>query len=455
MLVFMIVKNSILNKEIYIDSINSNFSIDKNELEYNPYLTNYDYINLNFDDYKTSSIVFCINLSNGCNLKCDYCFNSKKTGESINFSDVKRFLDLCFKNFPDKEKYYVDLSGKGEPLLFLKSILDIKKYCEEISNKINREVLVSFVCNGTLLTKEVAELLQRKGILFGVSLDGNELIHNKHRKTKDGNDTYKTIIDNVNSIPNHEYVGCATTLTKDVFSLIDSIKELSKTFNTIGYKPARNCNESFDEDSIDLWLKEYDKLTLFLLEETTKGNDKIIKTLLNGDDYFGKFIKRIILNQRCLIRCDGGLSRLTLNDDGNIYICPSACDYKKFKVGNLNFIDFNKQSELFDTQMKRIECSGCSVKYICGGECLIEKTLSNGNNKLMCKYKKHLILLAMYFVITLQSKNNFEFMKLLDFTKEVGSRNKLDKELDKFLKEHPEYNFIEGKKVFDSLTRKY
>ena len=46
-------------------------------------------------------------------------------------------------------------------------------------------------------------------------------------------------------------------------------------------------------------------------------------------------------------------------------------------------------------------------------------------------------------------------MKLLGFTKEVGSRNKLDKELDKFLKEHPEHNFIDGKKVFDNLNKKY
>ena len=61
----------------------------------------------------------------------------------------------------------------------------------------------------------------------------------------------------------------------------------------------------------------------------------------------------------------------------------------------------------------------------------------------------------MYFDITLQNKNIFEFMKLLDFTKEVRSRNKINKELDIFLKEHPEYNFIEGKKIFDNLNKKY
>ena len=451
----MIIEEKILDLDIYIESSNGNFSIYKYILENNFYANNYDYVNLSFYDYNTSSMVFCINLSNGCNLKCDYCFNSNKNGKSINLNTIKQYLDLCFNTYPNKEKYYVDLSGKGEPLLFLKTILEVKEYCETISNKINREILVSFVCNGTLLTKEVADILQKRGILFGVSLDGNEFIHNKHRRTIDNKETYKDIIDNVNNIPHHEYVGCATTLTKDVFSLVDSLKELSNTFNTVGYKPARNCDEAFDENSIDLWLEEYNKLTLFLIEESLKGNHKYLKTLLNGDDYFGKFIKRIILNQRCLIRCDGGLSRLTLNDDGNIYICPSSIEYEEFKVGNLNLIDYSAQSKLFDIQMNRNYCKDCSVKYICGGECLIEKTLSKGNNKLMCKYKKHLILLAMYFVITIQNKNNFEFMKLLDFTKEVGSRNKLDKELDKFLKEHTEYNFIEGKKVFDTLNKKY
>jgi len=451
----MIIIEKIFDKEIFIDSSNSNFSDDKNEIYNNVFSRNFDYMKPNFSDYKTSSAVFCINLSNSCNLKCDYCFNSNKTGKCIDFKDIKEFIDLCFKIFPNKDKYYVDLSGKGEPLLFLKSILDIKKYCEEISNKINREILVSFVCNGTLLTKEIAELLQKKGILFGVSLDGNESIHNKHRKTIDGKDTYKDIIDNVDNIPHHEYVGCAATLTKDVFSLVNSLKELSKIFNTIGYKPARNCNESFDDKSIDLWLKEYDKLTLFLLEETIGGNIKFIKTLLNGDDYFGKFIKRIISNQKCLIRCDGGLSRLTLNENGNIYICPSACDYDEFNVGNLNYIDVNKQSKIFDDQMNRGDCNGCSVKYICGGECLIEKKLSKGNNKLMCKYKKHLILLAMYFVILLKKENYCEFNNLFEFVKEVNSRNRIDKELDSFLKKHPEYNFIEGKKVYDDITKKY
>ena len=451
----MISENRILDKVIYINSVNSNFSVRKEDILNDYSSLNFDLIKYQLENYQTSFATFCINLSNACNLKCDYCFNDSKNGESISLDKVKTFLDTCFKSFPYKDKYFVDLSGKGEPLLFLDKILKIKEYCIEVSNRINKEVLVSFVCNGTLLLNEVASILQTNGIMFGVSLDGNEYIHNLHRKTISGEDTYSTIINNVKSIKHHEYVGAATTLTKDVFSLVDSLKELSEVFNTVGYKPARNCDEAFTEESIDKWLIEYEKLTLFLLDECLKNNDKYIKILLNGDDYFGKFIKRILTGVRAHLRCDGGLSRVSLDNNDNVYICPSAFNNEEFKVGNINNISLEAQRKIFDEQISKSHCFSCPVKYICGGECLIEKRLVNGNNKLMCKYKKHLILLAMYFALTLIEKNYPMFVHLASFTRSTFVRYRKDEELDKFLKENPKYNFTEGKKVFDSLYKKY
>ena len=44
---------------------------------------------------------------------------------------------------------------------------------------------MQLVSNGTLLNPIIIDILQKNGILFGVSLDGNELIHDKLRKSKD------------------------------------------------------------------------------------------------------------------------------------------------------------------------------------------------------------------------------------------------------------------------------
>ena len=451
----MICKEKILDKVIFINSSNANFSNDEKDLINDYYSLNFDLIKYQFENYQNSSATFCVNLSNACNLNCDYCFNDKKNGTSIDLDKIKKYLDTCFNYFPNKDKYFVDVSGKGEPLLFLDKILKIKEYCINISNRIGKEVLVSFVSNGTLLSTEIASVLQKNGILFGVSLDGNEYVHNLHRKTNKGEHTYQTIINNVKNIKHHEYVGAATTLTKDVFSLVDSIKELGEVFNTVGYKPARNCLEAFDSESINRWLVEYDRLTLFLLDECIKGNDKYIKILLNGDDYFGKFIKRILVGLKAHIRCDGGLSRVSLDDNDLVYICPSAFGNDDYVVGDINHIDLEKQRKLFDEQISKSNCGNCSVKYFCGGECLIEKRLVNGNNALMCKYKKHLILLGMYFVLELVDKNYPMFVHIRQFAQSTLVRYQKDKELDKFLKEHPEYNFVEGKEIFDREYKKY
>lgn len=450
-------KYKLFNKNIYVDGKTGLFSFSENDLKVLLIKQNFDFdlFRPSFIEYNTTSVTFCINLSDACNLNCDYCFNPVKQNKNISLEDALVFLKTCFMTFPNKEKYFVDLSGKGEPLLFLDKIIKIKRFCEEKSNELKREVLVQLVSNGTLLDSLTAEILQKNGILFGVSLDGNEFIHDKHRKTKDGKSTYQTILKNVTNIPHHEYVGVACTLTNDVFSLKDSLIELSKIFNTVSYKPSRDCDFAINEQSIDKWLESYDELTLFLKEETIRGNLKYIKIILNGEDYLGKFIKRIVLNQRNIIRCDAGLSRFTLDDDGNVYACPAAYRIKELRVGSKNLLDLNRSSKLFKKQIGKKGCESCAFRNICGGECQIERILSHGINKTMCKYKSYLILLAMYFTEEVARCNALSFKEIYNFCIEVDSRRRLDKKLNSFLKEHPEYSFIDGKRIYDERNKKY
>lgn len=447
----------IFDKTIYLDGATGIFAFDSET--FNQLLsknnTIFDSLKPNFYECNTSSVTFCINISNACNLRCDYCFNQTKDDKSILLSDAFAFLNTCFKTFPNKEKYFVDLSGKGEPLLFLKKIIEIKKYCESKSNEIKREVLVQFVCNGTLLDALTADILQKNGILFGVSLDGNKYIHDKHRKTKDGDATFNKILQNINSILHHEYVGVACTLTNDVFSLTESMIELSKTFNTISYKPCRNCEFAIDNCSIDEWLESYNELIVFLKNQTIRGNLKYIKTILNGDDYLGKFIKRIVLRQRNIIRCDAGIGRFTLDDDGYVYACPASCKNQTLRVGTKDKLYLDKVSLLFSNQIRKDGCQKCDFRNICGGECQVEQIFSKGINKVMCKYKSHLVLLAIYFVNEVAENNSLSFEEIYNFCIDVDNRRRLDNHLQEFLAKHPEYSFVEGKKIYDKIVHKY
>lgn len=443
----------IIDKTVYINTKNGDNSYDLSEvldLDFEM-----DEIQMGYSSYKMPRATFCLNISNACNLNCDYCFNKNKTNKSLTIEEVKEFLDNAFNLFPDKEKYFVDLSGKGEPLTNLKLILKINKYCIELSNKIRKQVLVSFVCNGTLLSPNVANTLQKEGILFGVSLDGNQVNHDLHRRTQDNKPTFERIINNVKSIKHREYIGCAITITKDVFDLLETELKLLETFNTISVKPARSCDDAIDENSINNWLVEYEKLAKYLINQASKGDTKLLYALLNGDDYFGKFILRAFLNIRVFVRCDAGLSRITLDENGVIYPCPAASSHEKMILGKDFVVETEKIEQIFDEQYSEIQCNDCGFKYLCGGECLIEMKINGHKNEIMCKYKKHLILLAIYLKNEIYLNDDVIFQKVYDFCAEIQNRHSEDKKLKEFLDTNKDLSFVEAKKVYDNLNKKY
>ena len=443
----------IFGNKIFLDTRNSNFSYNLNDLNFSN--INYYLFNPDIEIAQNNPIKICLNISDACNLRCDYCFNPNKSQKKMSIDMALDFIENIINEFPNRDKYYVDLSGKGEPLLNLKTILEINNYCKDLSNKIKREILVSFVSNGTLLTKEIAKILQNNGILFGVSLDGDEHIHNLHRYDQKGNSTFNTIISNIKNIENKDYVGCAVTITKNSFDLLKTELNLLNFFKTISVKPVRLCSASFDEKSLLEWKNEYNKLTKYLLDRAIENDFKLLFALLNGDDYFGKFIRRIILGERVLIRCDSGITRFSLDINGDVFICPASFCYDEFKIGINGKLIKNNLVKIFNEQLENHEGDNCAFRFLCGGECLIERKLNKRNNSFMCSFKQHLILLAIYFSSSVYEKNIHSFNQIYKFCIEVKNRDFLNKDIVKLMKEKPYLTFNEAKKLYDSINKKY
>ena len=61
----------------------------------------------------------------------------------------------------------------------------------------------------------------------------------------------------------------------------------------------------------------------------------------------------------------------------------------------------------------------------------------------------------MYFVKEVSINNYLSFKELFNFCLEIENRRRIDKNLKLFLEKHSEYNFIEGKKAYDSLNKRY
>lgn len=85
----------------------------------------------------------------------------------------------------------------GEPLL----CFDKMKYIVSMSLKIARErrCYISFnvITNGSLCTKDVNEFIIANNVFTFFSFDGNEEVQNKYRLSKKGDNTFSSVIRNI------------------------------------------------------------------------------------------------------------------------------------------------------------------------------------------------------------------------------------------------------------------
>ena len=442
-----IISFDLFDRKLYLNSKNGDISfhiadvMNQYEIDYNEFLLN----------FRPRVFNFCLNISNACNLACDYCFNKSKNGKLMRSEDAIKALKLFFDAFPNGDKYFIDLSGKGEPLLNKKRINDVSKFAVDESNKLRREVTIQLVTNGTLLNEENVKFLQERNILFGVSLDGNKLIHDLHRKTALGQPTFEIIINNVKKIKNKDYVGCACTLTNDVFDLTAAIIELSNYFKTLSFRLCRGELYSLNQESALKWQKEYETLSRFLIKEIELGNSKIFKCLINGDDMFGRYLYRMFGNTRTLNRCDGLISRLTYDINGEFYGCPASNGIESFSF-NLENLEKTQQDEI-ERQVNT--CKVCPFKFYCGGECKLELIRNGEISKINCYLKKELIKLAAYLKNYCLENNLTLFKELNEFCNEKRSRGRLDKNLLNLCEKYPNMEFTKIKKMYDSMNHKY
>ncbi|MGW7418872.1 FxsB family cyclophane-forming radical SAM/SPASM peptide maturase [Streptomyces sp. NPDC054813] len=139
---------------------------------------------------------FVVKLHSRCNLACDYCyiFEMQDTGwrrrprtmpVAVRDRVVHRIAEHVRRH--GLSRIRVILHG-GEPLLAGPSVID------EFAAEVRRTVGATGACvelavqtNGTLLTEAMMEVLLRHDIRVGISLDGDERAHDRHRRRRGEN----------------------------------------------------------------------------------------------------------------------------------------------------------------------------------------------------------------------------------------------------------------------------
>lgn len=345
-------------------------------------------------------VSICINITSSCNLRCSYCFNDKTHNFNIDYDKAISFIDLVISKIPYANNYYVDLSGSGEPLLFLNKILAIADYCISKSKAIKKKIIPQLVTNGVLLTPKVAKSLQKHLVLFGISIDGYKELHDKNRKDSFATGTYDVIVSNYRKIKNNDYIGVAMTIYDENTDIYRAYMELSFLFKTISIRPARRDYSNFNFSYI---ITGYERVAEHIINEALVNNSyEFLLKIVNGGDYFGGCIIKICCDAYLTHRCDAGIARFALGSDGYIYPCSSLV----FDV---------QERILMDNKIiipKCNKCSNCFLFHFCGGMCKIQDSKYN-NNENLCIYKKRLFYLAQKVCGTICINNQEIYVKIL------------------------------------------
>jgi uncharacterized protein len=142
-----------------------------------------------------------VKVASRCNLDCDYCYMYHHADQgwrkmpaflSTEHEDLLAFRIAEYAQKVQLTRLLIVYHG-GEPLLV--GINALERITTKIKNSLPAAIAVDFSIqtNGTLLTEELLDKLETLNISVSLSLDGPEVIHDKHRVDHAGKPSFKKV----------------------------------------------------------------------------------------------------------------------------------------------------------------------------------------------------------------------------------------------------------------------
>jgi len=369
------------------------------------------------NDFTKSEIIHTIgiDIANGCNLDCTYCFisASKKQRRIV---DKDFFLDILIflKNEKDHPiTFYI--TGAGEPTFNFSLLKQLPFICKE--NGFDK-CSFNLTTNGTILTKEMIDFFKLNKFTINISMDGNEKTHNTSRTYYNGEGSFNDVFNNMNLLKeNNIEFSCKTTVQPDNKNLVEVFSFFEENKIHFNFSIVTN---SFDnhfllnieflktfEEQLNIVIKNYRKLI--------EDNQKIFATKLITD------LKRIHYGEVSKIGCIASRESFFIDIEGSIFPCSYHSSSKDLSVGNIyTGIDYEKiiKNNWYAKPVDNYStCKVCWMKYLCSGSCFAIKWLENKNTEkpsdYLCKtyniYWSAIIELYIHIYPVIISGNNINF----------------------------------------------
>lgn len=311
-----------------------------------------------------------------CNFKCPYCFQKTfDCGENSVEKYFKALKKYAEQNFKLHKKVQISLFG-GEPLLYVKEILEFLDWVKLDSEKHKYEYFIILTTNGSLLTKDMlGKLIDHNLHSLQITLDSDKDTHDKTRIFKNDKPSFDLLMDIINNI---------------VFD-----KDFIEKFRFVLRVNLNNTNVSKVAKSLENVKEKHRKhihmlvRVIYNTESYCEKNDNDLNSL---QEYYEKLLEMgfdIVKDQFQYASCEACGDRKTfhLMPDLSVWKCINDLNKKEAKIGDLTeggeiLLSVNNVISWSDASLEPFidnDCLNCKMLPDCLGGCILYRLKNPGN----------------------------------------------------------------------------
>lgn len=331
-----------------------------------------------------------INLTNQCNLSCQYCYefgeDKVATPEGkpkfMDFDTAKQSVDFLFREAADRKSVHITFFG-GETLMNFPLLKQVVDYSRDAAATRGVTIDYSLTTNATLLRPDIIEYLTDNAIGVTVSMDGPKEMNDQLRVFANGKGSYDIIVPKVKELlkrHNTRPIAARVTLTSgvtDVKKIFHHLKhELG--FHEVGFAPVTtspNRLYAINEKGLDDVLAQFEQLAYEYRDYALRGEHHGFS---NVSDTLSELHQGISKSHPC----GAGLGLLGVGPSGDISPCHRFVDSDEHKLGHVSGgIDTAKQQEFLTHGHihAKYDCQSCWARPVCAGGCYHEAFVRYGD----------------------------------------------------------------------------
>jgi len=368
-------------------------------------------------------------VTHNCNMHCKYCYglnenvNYLATACDMSVQTAHDAVDFLAKHANPKLGLNIVFFG-GEPLCNFLLVRETVRYAKKIFEEQKKRLSFSITTNGTIMSDEILDLLNREKFGIMVSLDGPKEVQDVLRPMRDGQSSYDVVVPNIELLLKSRNGQITSRAT--ICSINMDLVALAKHFKRIGFAHAVLSPES------RVLTHEYHSTMKGILSAYGRLADYIVASCVEGVPHivepFRQLLLTLFFNEKRLYPCGAGRTYLAISPTGDIYPCHRFMGDSKCKIGSIYSGIEPERTEVYWRRNVREAkaCSKCWVKHLCAGGCAHTHYLSTCHVgevcREECKMTRRIVELGIYAAFRMQEEARTQLEQWMQAEKALYAR---------------------------------